>query len=333
MPVTSVAFALLALGQGYGLPSVPIPPTEASAALGECAPDAERYFRLSIGRSFGRCVFATLDQRDPTGAGRIRAEMVRDTRGRMRSAIVAPAALAGNAILDDGKRMSVLVDREKLVMVQDSPALTEGDPEARVGLVRKNYRLSVAPGPRAFGRATVILDARARWNGIDSRRYRLDAATGYPLRHDVVSEAGTENLFDTVALRFADRAPRGTFRPFSRGGRQVVEYASVAALKPGEARTRAGFEPAVPRELPFGFRVSTIGINDAPGWRSVVVRASDGLVKASVYEWMSNTADASLGDGQGRSVGRRGGRTVMVVSDGSTLVRARLLDAVLDTIR
>lgn len=318
MPGSSLAvLAALTFSGGGGAPS-----------------EAERYLRLSLGRSFGRCVFATLDQRDPTGSsGRIRAEMVRDERGRMRTSILQPEALRGNAILDDGRRMSVRLDKEKLVMIQDSPALAEGNVEARIELIRKNYRLSLNPGPRTFDRSTVVLEAKARWRGIDSRRYLLDAATGYPLRHDIVTETGVDNLFTTVAFRFAEDAPRGTFRPFSSKGRQVVRYASATALKIADAKVRVGFEPAIPKDLPFGFRVSHVGLNDMPGWRSVVLRASDGLVKASIYEWMSNPADAELKDARGRSIGRRSGRTVMVVSDGSALVRVRLLDAVLEAMR
>lgn len=305
-----------------------------TAGPGEGGSEAERYLRLCLGRSFGQAVIATLDQRDPTsGSGRVRAQIVRDARGRMRTSILSPPALQGNEILDDGRRMSVLLTKEKLVMIQDSPAVGEGSLDGRIALVGKNYRLSVTPGPKMFERQTVVLEARARWRGIESRRYLLDAATGYPLRHDILVAGGTDNLFSVVSLKFAERAPRGFFQPFSTSGRQVVRYASAASLKVSEAKARVGFDPVIPKELPFGFRISHIGLNDTPDWRSVVFRASDGLIKAHIYEWVSNPADAGLKDVRGRSIGRRGGRTVMVVSDGSTLVRSRLLDTVLDAMR
>lgn len=321
MPAGSVT-ALFALTLGFG------------SRVSEPAPDAEGYLRLCLGRSFGRAVFATLDQRDPTrDSGRVRAKIVRDDRGRMRSSILEPETLRGNEILDDGRRMMVLLGKEKLVMIQDSPSSGEESLTSRVALVRKNYVLKLSSGPKAFDRPTVVLEAKARWRGIDSRRYLLDSATGYPLRHDVVGEGGTDNLFLVTAIRFAPRAPRGYFREFSTTGRQVVRYGGVGQLKPGEAKARVGFEPVIPRELPFGFKATQVGLNDMPDWRSVVFHASDGLIKASVYEWTSNESDAALQNVRGRSIGRRSGRTVMVVSDGSALVRARLLDAVLDAMR
>ncbi len=296
--------------------------------------EAERYLRLSMGRSFGRAVVAMIEQRDPFsldgGGERVRAKVERDARGRVRSSIARPLRLQGVTILDDGERMTIRLPDERLVIEQDSPAREDGPAEARLALVRGNYVLRVGPGPETLGRATVTLEARARRRGIDTRRYLLDAATGFPLRSEIVNEGGTETIFEAVMVRFVARLPERTFERGPTDGFQVVRYESPARPRPGEAVRRMGFEPAVPKDPPFGFRVTGVAMLQTPRWRAVAVRLTDGLVKASVYEWIAGPEDSALADAKGRSVGRRRGKTVLVVAETSALVRARLLDAVLD---
>ena len=327
MPAGNLALLLLATAStGGAIPSGP-------AVSGLCNDEADRYLRLSMGRAFGGNVRALVDQRDPTGGpDRVRARVTRDAKGRMKTVLVRPDRIKGLMIIDDGERMIVVLPHDKRVLDQDSAARDEDALDKRLKLVRKNYRLSVEPGRETIGRRTVVLTARARHKGIDSRRYLLDAETGYPLRHDVMTESGTENLFDTVSISFPDSLKEDTFARPSTKGHQVSRYDAPQNFTAGAGKARIGFEPVVPANLPFGFRITGTQLNDTPDWRSVVYHATDGLIKANVYEWMTSPSDAKLLSGGGRSIARKGGRTVMVVADGSALVRARLLDVFLATI-
>ena len=308
--------------------------------------EAERYLRLSMGRSFGRPIVAMMEQRDPfalttsgpdAGGERVRTKIERDAKGRVRSTILRPLRLQGVTILDDGRRMTIRLPDQKLVIEQDSPALDDAPVEDRLDLVRSNYTLKAFIGPETLGRPTVLIQATAKRRGLDTRRYLLDAATGFPLKSELVSSAGRETVFETMMLRFVKELPDRTFRQRPTRGFQVVRYASPTAPKPGEALRKLGFEPAIPQDPPFGFRVTGVAMIESSRWKSVTIRLTDGLVKANVYEWTTGPEDAALGDGtvqdgRGRSIGRRRGRTVLVVAETSPLVRARLLEAVLEAL-
>lgn len=326
----AVSLALLA----FATPLAPEPSSTLSDA------EAERYLRLSMSRSFGRPIVAMMESRDPfslDGTGkmvpeRVRTKIERDERGRVRSTILRPLRLQGVTILDDGRTMTIRLPDQKLFIEQASPALDDLPADERLALVRRNYALKAFPGPETLDRPTVLLQASPRRRGMETRRYLLDAATGFPFRSEVVGGGSRETVFETMMVQFPERLSGRIFRPRSTKGYQVVRYETPAPPKPGEALRKLGFEPGIPKGPPYGFHVTGTAMLEASRWKSVAVRLTDGLVKAVAYEWKTGPEDAAIADGAGRSVGRRRGCTVLLVAEAPAGIRAKLLDSILDAL-
>ena len=86
--------------------------------------------------------------------------------------------------------------------------------------------------------------------------------------------------------------------------------------------------PIVPKTLPFGFVVRELQDSRSSDWKSVVLRVSDGLVRANVYQYLPDSrpkrpmADATSGETHGIKL-------ILVCDSLAPTLRQQLLDALI----
>jgi len=290
---------------------------------------AKELLAKSFQRSFGVNIVAVIEQRDPSNVGEMQLVKVdRSRSGSTRHQIIQPLRSQGVMSIDDGERSMMYLPAENMVINQESPQKAEGDVQFRVDLAAKNYTLSLAEGPIIAGRRTTVVTAKPRDRWLDERRLFLDEKTSYPLRHEVIRGKVTEIQFTTKEIQYPASMDPAIFRMRKIGGVTELRYDRPADLRdPRQAERLVGFMPIVPRNLPLGFKVQSIQVNETEELASVAVRITDGLVRATVYQWRQSEEDDKVASMDNRSTGTKRGIRVMLVSELGANVRKKLLDA------
>lgn len=287
-------------------------------------PDGKARDLLLKSMERSRCfnVSAILTRENSGGTMQIKLEQSED--GFERQTILQPLSMQGVSTVDDGKRWMTLWPDERRVLRQDSPRLWQADPSDRIRMADRNYRLTITSEDRIAGRRALCVSAVPRAKEMATRRYYLDERTGFILRSERVEEDGQVTVLqDTKAISFPDEIPK-CCEMFSSKGVRVMERTSPMALKPGAStRSLVGFEPVLPRSLPFGFVIHEKQIIGDENRRFVAVRITDGLVNATIYEYRAG----SEGRGRSSSDERReaGGVSFRVVGELTSTAKSQIL--------
>jgi hypothetical protein len=302
----------------------------ATAALAGGGQDARAIDLLqkSMGREFPVNVIAVIMQRDPVGDGTYqRVKVTRARDGRMRHTILQPLRMAGVESVDDGMKMKVYLPDKRALIVQDSGHSVKADTDARLSLAKKNYQFSIDGRERIAGRTTLRIVADPKDPDMAMRRYYLEEKSGYPLKMEVVGERGEPKVvFDTIAIDFPTQLTGNVFRMKPLPGTNTINYTRPQTLSSaGQAQSIVGFRPVLPDKLPMGFKVQEMQYNGGDEWKSVVIRLSDGLVRATVYQWKANGKKIeAIEDSTLMEVN---GLKLLLVSDLPPHVRSRLLQS------
>lgn len=301
-----------------------------SAAFAGAGQDerAADLLQKSMGRRFPVNVVAIIMQRDPAGDGTYqRVKVTRARDGRARHSIIAPLRMAGVESVDDGENMRVYLPDKRALIVQDSPHRASADTDERIALAKKNYLFSIDGREKIAGRVSLRIVADPKDPDMAIRRYYLDEKCGYPLKMEVVGEAGDPKVvFDTVAIDFPNELGGDVFRMKAMPGTNTITYTRPKTLtSPGLAQEAVGFRPVLPERLPMGFKVQETQYNGSKEWKSVVIRMTDGLVRATVYQWRPNGKKIEAVEDS--SMVEVNGLKLLLVSDLPPHVRMRLLQA------
>ena len=302
--------------------------TLALAGGGQQGESAADLLRKSMGRRFPVNVVAVILQRDPAAEGTYqRVKVARAKDGKARHTVLQPLRMAGVEQVDDGELLRVYLPDRRSVIVQDSPQKESAEPEERIAQAKRNYVFSVGGKERIAGRTAVRVVAEPKADDMAIRRYYLDEKSGYPLRLEVVGDRGElKVIFDTVAIEFPDRLNRDVFAMNALPGTETIRYTRPKTLSSrAQAQAVVGFRPILPERIPYGFNVQEMQYNPGPGWKSVVIRLTDGLVRATVYQWKPNGKKIeSVEDSSAIEVN---GIRLMIVSDLPAPVRMRILQS------
>ena len=288
----------------------------------------------SMGRRFSTNIVAVILQRDPGGDSTYqRVKVTRARDGRVRHTILQPLRMSGIETVDDGEQMRVCLPDKRSMIVQDSAQLQDSDIQERMDLAKLNYELSVVSGKRIAGRSTVCVVATPKATGMAQRRYSLDEKTGYPLRLQVeTTPSDTKLIFDTVAIEFPKELPDEVFEIAPLPGTKTIRYSRPKTLTSrAHAEREVGFRPVLPTRFPLGFRIQEMQVNQGEEWKSVVVRLSDGLVRATVYQWKPDGKEVESVE-ESSSVDINGVR-LLLVSDLPAEIRMKLLGAFISQAR
>jgi hypothetical protein len=280
----------------------------------------------SVRDSQSHNVSALIDQHDPSESEIQTVKLLRDKRGRFHKTVVGPLRWEGVESVDDGNRWVTLFPDERTVQDQESPLRYPHDETERLKLAEKNYTFSYDGESSVAGRRSVRLVATPHWPTLETRRYFLDAETLYPLRVETVGDHSAIE-FTTIEIAFPQSIDPYAFRlPDTRGFR-VFKYDhphEITTLP--SAEHELGFRPILPSRLNLGFRIQEKQVSVRSSWETLVLRLTDGLVRATVYEF-SVDAKFDLDKINNRTDGQTATVKVMVVASMPEEARRQLLDS------
>jgi|GEM_PF-1711886 len=284
-------------------------------------------YAKSVRESQAHNVSAIIDQRDPSVQGAQRIKLDRDRKGRFHKTVVLPFSMEGVESVDDGKKWMTVFPDEHEVQVLDSPLRDPHDEEDRLRLANKNYTFSYDRDSQIAGRKTVCLVATPKAMELATRRFFLDAETLYPLRLETYGAGPSVVEFSTVQIAFPASLPSGTFDLPSDYGMKIYQYARPKSFKYSSAAASAlGFRPILPRNIELGFVIEEQQVSVRSTWSTLVLRLTDGLVRATVYEF-SSEAQVDEGPIQNRDDLRTSNVHVMIVASMPEAARKRVLDS------
>ena len=109
-----------------------------------------------------------------------------------------------------------------------------------------------------------------------------------------------------------------------------VRYAKpVEIASRRDAEQALDFSPVIPKNLPFGFQLQDMQVREGGSSRSIMTRITDGLARATVYQWRADRTGTRMKPLDDFSVAERNGVKVMIVSDLDEDIRIKLLRAFL----
>lgn len=271
-------------------------------------------------------VVGVLVQPDPTGSLFQRVKVVRAKSGLQRTTVLAPLHVAKIESIDDGKRKRTYYPDLNVIHDEAAPIQTKSEVVQRLRFAQKHYTFTITAGPHIAGRATICISAIPKNPELDIRRYYLDEETSYPLRMETLEQGGeTTMMFEFKVIDYPSTLDADIFKFQTLPDVKVISYNRPRALKRGEAKKMVGFDPIVPKSLPLGFKVQEMQYNEGRDWKSVKVWLSDGLARATVFQWRPDGRNVKV-MGKSTTVDYNGLR-LMIVSDLGPKARTRLLDA------
>lgn len=255
-----------------------------------------------------------------------KVKVVRSASGKSRNAIIAPLRRQGNETVNDGEKIYTFVTDEKTMIVEPASNFRE-EADFRVPLIQKNYIISAKRGPQIAGRTTISVTAMAREARIGGTRYVLDTKTAYVMRKEIYNsedEEWTPN-YEVIQAEFPATLESSIFKIKPIGGYDTIEYGAktnIASMR--DAEKLLGFQPVMPKEIPYGFAIQSIQTNTKSAWKSLSVRLTDGIQRITVYQWKPSGTNR-IKTGSGMSVTTVNGISTLVVSDLDSGVRSSVL--------
>jgi len=295
-------------------------------ALGE---DSDRAIDL-LGRAqrgdFRVNVTGILLQQDVAGEGWQRVRVDRSKDGKQHCKILYPLRSMKVESIDDGVRKQTYMPDDNVIIDEDSRGDGAGGIEDRLRLAKRNYTFSIESINSVAGRDTVLITAKPRNIGIDVRRYYLDEKTAYPLKMETIGEGGKPVVaYQMSEISYPARLSPNLFKLDILPGVEIFKFERPTAVDVATARQQFGFTPVLPKSLPLGFTIQETQFNKKEDWQSIKVRLTDGLARATVYQWIPNGKPIKvIGDSTSMDVN---GLRLLIVSELGPKVRARLLDA------
>lgn len=290
---------------------------------------AAKMLMRSMQREFPVNVVSIITQRDPGSDQSFqRVKVERNREGMQRCTILQPLRMQGVMSVDDGDRMKIYLPDKKILLDQESPGRAGDEIDQRMKLVKKNYSFTLQDGGKIAGRTATIVTATPRFDDLEVRRYYLDQATAYPLRLETFT-SGQEItvVFDTKDIEFPEDMDDDLFSLEPMGKFRTIKYnRPTKVVSPIQAKSLIGFTPLVPKGLPMGFEVQEVQFSDNSDNKAIVVRLSDGLARATVYQ---TKVGEKLSSDEDSTVLEYKGVRLMLVSDLPKPIRDQLLKSFL----
>lgn len=263
----------------------------------------------------------------------VQVKLEADAAGRLRRTVLQPLRMQGIISMDDGKTWMTFLPDEKRLVVQPSPALDRQSPRKRVRLIESNYTLSFEKPTSRDGRKVLTVVAKAKNPEIPSRRYEIDSESNVILRLVRYSGDGPpRTLIETNAITFNRPKSSDIMAIPQVEGLKTVQVKGPVPLPPAEqAKQQLGFEPAMPQNLPYGFRIVQAQMISSERTPLLALRLSDGLIQATVYQVKPKGSPGSQELRRFRDGIAWNGALLHVSGDLPKAVRLKLIEAFLLT--
>jgi hypothetical protein len=257
-----------------------------------------------------------------------RLKIEQNARGAQQSTVLQPLYMQGVTLVNDGSKSYTYWPDQRMVLECDGDLEGLADIESRAELAAQNYELTIEiDGERIAGRPTVRVWAEPKVAGIPARQFYLDEQTLYPLRLMQETAAGGWKVnMDTQVVDFPKEMPSINLNLV--GTPRKVKFDAAQPLSSvRNAKDRLGFEPVVPKKLPFGFQVQRSELRRNEDGQLIMLWLTDGLATARVYEFRCNQMRDGIWSQGANTVLTEDGVTMMLVSDLQPDVRRTLLRA------
>lgn len=198
---------------------------------------------------------------------------------------IHPSTMQGVAYFDDGRQIRQYFPDKNLLRLRKSFQSFWPDAESLLNLTAKNYTVKDAGRTTRIGREANIVVATAKYQELGSRRFLIDSRLPVVLedRHT----AGGDTIVRLQAIQLREMPPGEV--DLSLGAPANAAIAEGWGPKDiTDMKFAAGvlkFTPRIPEKIPFGFAVfakQLVGREEQP---FLVVRITDGLATAHIYEW------------------------------------------------
>jgi len=212
-----------------------------------------------------------------------------DGQGRVKYTTISPKEAAGLVSIDDGQVWTTYFPKDRRIVTQRSPRIEEGNPVYQLALAAQNYALASEPAPPIADCEVVCVTATPNAKELDKRRYYLEAQTSFMLRLETISPEGARTvLVDTKSIAFLKDPPSMDLGVDESGLSTEHRPSPQDISPPSAARPFVGFEPIAPDSIPLGFIIKQTQVVGGGSDRFIAVRLTDGLVNATVYEWLAD---------------------------------------------
>lgn len=277
-------------------------------------------------------VTAVVQQCRPGSGNTQTVKVVRDKQGRVCKFLFGSDGSVETTCIDNGQTVFIQISDTGAVFRQDSERAHKNlSFSTRAKLADNNYDFRVLETDYVAGRKALKIGAFPRVPDKSVRFYSIDAQTGFPLGLEIREPKGKHlSLMVTKEIKFPKSVSQSFFevRPMGAPMPSVVQCSRPVAMRSvDQARKSLGFAPIIPPQMPMGFVVDELQVFNSPDWKRCTLRLSDGLVRATVYQWRNDDSKPKLKNLAGYTLGEANGIHVMVVSEANATVRKRLLDA------
>jgi len=286
--------------------------------------DAQRVLEQSMRQARDQNVTAIVTR---IGDCMQKLKIEQDALGNQLSTVLQPLSMQGTTLFNSGSKSFTYWPDQRIVVECDSDAENMDDIEERAELAAKNYDLKVAEaGEEIAGRPTVCVTAEPRVPGLPARQFYLDMQTLYPLRMTQQTDGGWKVNMDTIVVNFPKEMPDINLNLV--GTPRKVKFAPAIALScVRNPKDRLGFNPVIPSNLPYGFRVQRAELRRNEDGQLAMLWLTDGLATARVYEFRCNQLPEGIWSRGTNTVLTEDGVTMMLVSDLRADTRRGLLRA------
>lgn len=263
----------------------------------------------------------------PRSSQTMQVKLLQDN-GKRRTTILQPLSLQGRTSIIDKERWINYYPDERRMLIQQAPEPSNWEsPKERMGLASKNYAFELAKSQDIAGRKSFLVVATPKASEMPTRRYSIDASKYVLLKLETRAGNDFRVLYDTKAIDFpTNPVNEAYFELKPLGDVQVVKLSPPKPVSSGmDVKGVLGFQPIMPRSLPFGFMSRNPELTGDDDCRMLAIQITDGLANATVYQFSSSL---SSGIPEPFEVSL-GGFRIRLVSDLPGDVGHKLLDAFL----
>jgi hypothetical protein len=248
-------------------------------------------------------------------------------KGGQLSTVLQPLSMQNVTLFSKGNKSFTYWPDQRLVVECDGEIEGLEDIAERAALAGQNYDLRfMTTAPDIAGRTTFCVIAEPKAPGVPARQFFIDQQTLYPLRFTTETEGGWRVAMDTQVVNFPKSMPQVNFSPVGTPRKFKFDPAQPLSKVPN-AKDRLGFEPVIPKHLPYGFTVQRSELRRNQDGQLAMLWLTDGLATARVYEFRSNQLRDGIWSQGTNTVLTEDGITMVLDADLKADVRKNLLRA------
>ncbi|MFN7171551.1 MAG: sigma-E factor regulatory protein RseB domain-containing protein [Fimbriimonadaceae bacterium] len=237
--------------------------------------------------SSGKVRMSAVQNRRPSvNAPEVRIMVEQSGDGSIRTETLQPICSQGIVTIDNGEIWVTFFPDKQFSVTHPSPQQFEPPIDQRMNRILRNYALDIAGETRVAGRRAVVIVATPRHSELPQRRFGIDQRNHAVLRQEQVVNGRPVRTLDTLTVSYPREISPVRFDPNVPANRQGKVVRAPEMRRPDGSN--AGFRPLRPQALPFGFEVDFEHVVRIGRSNMVAYRISDGLSRATVYQWSSS---------------------------------------------